>query len=167
MELQSLLEKKKPIILNKWLTAIIDTYPDDTATFLKDEKDVFANPVGHTIATNTANILKGLIRGEDANAQSVYIERIIRIRAVQQFTAVQAVSFINSLKTAIIGQLESEISRHGLWDEWEEMQATVDDLTLLAFSIYAKTQERIAHIRTKELENNERFLRKLMGSRIT
>ncbi len=166
MELHSLLEKKKPTILNEWLTAILDTYPDDTATFLKDEKDVFANPVGHTIAANAANILEGLIRGEDANAQSVHIERIIRIRAVQHFTAVQAVSFINSLKTVIIDQLKSDISRHGLWDEWEELQATVDNLTLLASNIYAKMQERIEHIRMKEIENNEKFLMKVIGSRI-
>jgi len=166
MELHSLLEKKKSTILNEWLTAILDTYPDDTATFLKDEKDVFANPVGHTIAANAANILEGLIRGEDANAQSVHIEGIIRIRAVQHFTAVQAVSFVNSLKTVIIDQLKSDISRHGLWDEWEELQATVDNLTLLASNIYAKMQERIEHIRMKEIENNEKFLMKVIGSRI-
>ncbi len=165
MELCSLLEKKKPIILKNWVAAILGTYPDDVGAFFKDEMDMFANPVGHTIMTNAENILEGLISGEDAHTQSVYIERIIRIRAVQNFTTVQAVSFINSLKTAIIDQLESEISRRNLRDEWDELQVTVDSLAPLALGIYAKTQERIEHIRRKEIENNEKFLMRLMGSR--
>jgi len=165
MELHRLLEKKKTFILDKWLTVIFDIYTDDTATFLKDEKDMFANPVGQTITANAGYILEGLIKGEDTDALSVYIERIIRIRAVQPFTAARAVSFINGLKTVIIDQLKPSISRHNLWDEWEELQSTIDKLTHLAFKIFTKMKERIESIRTREIEKNERFLIKLMGSR--
>jgi len=165
MELHRLLEKKKPTILNEWLTEIFNTYSANTATFLKDEGDVFANPIGHTITTNAEHILDGLIKGEDGDELSVYIEQIIRIRAVQHFTPVQAVSFINNLKTVILDQLRPEISRHSLWDEWEELQADMDNLAVLAYGIYTKIQERIEHIRAKEIENNERFLMKLMGNR--
>ena len=165
MELCRLLEKKKPIILKNWVAAILGTYPDDVGAFFKDEKDMFANPVGHTITTNAENILEGLIGGEDAHTQSVYIERIIRIRAVQNFTSVQAVSFINVLKTIIIDELKTDISSGSLRDEWEEIRATIDNLTLLAFKIYAEMRERIEHIRVKEIEKNEKFLMRLMGSR--
>jgi len=164
MEIHRLLEKKKTIVLDKWLTIIFDTYPDDTAPFLKNEKDMFANPVGQTITVSVEYILEGLIKGERTDALSVYLERIIRIRAVQHFTAAQAVSFINGLKTIIIGQLKPDISRHNLWDEWEELQGTIDNLTLLSLEIFTRMKEQIESIRTREIENNERFRTKLIGS---
>ena len=164
MELRSLIKKKKAVILKKWLAAIYDTYPADTAEFINGNKDMFANPAGHTITVSAEHILEGLIRVEDAAVLSDYLEPIIRIRAVQDFTPAQAVSFINSLKTVISGQLRPEIRRHSLWDEWEKLQASIDNLTLLANEIYAKMKQRIQHIRMKEIENNKRFLIKLTGS---
>jgi hypothetical protein len=165
MELHRLLEKKKPVILKKWLAAIYDTYPADTAEFIKGDNDMFANPVGHTVTANAEYILEGLIRGEDTAALSAHVECIIRIRAVQDFTPIQAVSFMNSLKTVIFSQLKPEIHKHRLWDEWEKLEASVDNLTLMANEIYAKMKQRIQHIRMKEIEKSERFLVKLMGSR--
>ena len=165
MNLQRLLQKKRSAVLNKWLDDIFNTYPADTAKFLKGEKDMFANPVGHTIAANAEYILEGLIKGDDGATQSAYLEWIIRIRAVQDFTPSQAVSFMNSLKMVIINQLKTEIRKHNLWDEWEELEARIDSLTLMAFEIYAKMKEKIHHIRMKELEKSERFLIKLMENR--
>jgi len=165
MELLSLLEKKKSVILKEWLAAIFATYPDDTAKFLKDGTDLFSNPVGQTITANAEYILEGLIRGEDTDAISTYIEPIIRIRAVQDFTPAQAASFINSLEPVLRDQIESEISRRSLWNEWEELHSTIDNLSLRTFEIFGKMKERIEHIRMKELENNETFLIKIMGNR--
>jgi hypothetical protein len=165
MELSRLLKKNKPVILKKWLAAIYDTYPADTAEFINGNKDMFANPVGHIITVNAEYILEGLIRGKDTASLSACLEPIIRIRAVQDFTPVQAVSFINSLKTVIIGQLKPEIRRHRLWDDWAELQASIDNLSLLAYEIHTKMKERIEHIRMKEIEKSERFLVRFMASR--
>jgi hypothetical protein len=165
MELSRLLKKNKPVILQKWLATIYDTYPADTAAFINSNKDMFANPVGHTIAVNAEYILEGLTRGEDTVSLSARLEPIIRIRAVQDLTPVQAVSFMNGLKTVITGQLKTEILMHGLWDDWKELQSSIEDLALLACEIHTKMKERIQHIRIKELENSERFLIKLTGSR--
>jgi len=165
MELRSLLEKNKLAILQKWLAAICDTYPAGTAGFISGSDDMFANPAGHTIAANAENILDGLIGGEDAASLSASIEPIMRIRAVQDFTRDQAVSFISSLKTVISGQLEPGIRRHGLRQEWEGLQARIDDLALLACGIHAEMKEKIRHIRITEIKKRETFLVKLTGSR--
>jgi hypothetical protein len=165
MKLRRLLEKKKSVILKEWIAAIYDTYPADTASFLESEPDMFSNPVGYTSCTNAEYLLEGLIRGEDETTLLSYLEEIIRIRAVQDFAPVQAVSFINSLKTVIAGQIKTEIDRYALWVEWEELHSSIDNLTLLAYEIHAKMKGRIQHIRMKEIENGERFLIKLTGSR--
>jgi len=164
MEIHRLLEKKKPVILERWLAAIYDTYPADTARFLEREKDQFSNPVGYNSSANACHILEGLIRGEEGATLSSFLEGIIRIRAVQDFTPTQAVSFVSSLKTIIADQLEPEIRRHNLWSEWEELQASIDNLTFMAYEIHAKMKQKIQHIRMKEIEKNERIRIKLMGS---
>jgi RsbT co-antagonist protein rsbRD N-terminal domain len=164
MYLIRLLEKKKSAILKKWLRAIYDTYPEDTSKFLKDENDMFANPVGHAISANAEYILDGLIKGERSDELSPYIEWIIRIRAVQDFTPAQAVSFLNSLKTVIRSQLKPEIRKLNLWDEIEELDTEIDNLLLSAFEIYSTMKEKIYRIRMKELEKSDRFLQRLMES---
>ena len=164
MELGKLLERKKPAILKKWLGEIFDTYPSDTSRFLAGEPDIFANPVGHTITANAECILTGLIKGDNPRALSAYLEQIIRIRAVQDFTPSEAVSFIGSLKTVIIGQLKTEIHKYNLWDEWGEFETRTDSLTQCAYELHTEMKKSIEIIRTKEIDKNERFVKRLMES---
>jgi hypothetical protein len=167
MELSKLLEKQRPAILKTWLGEIFDAYPADTSRFLKGENDRFANPVGYTIAANTEYLLNGLIRKDDTASLAAHLEQIIRIRAVQDFTPAEDVSFIANLKTVITGQLETKIHKYNLWDEWGEFETRIDSLTLSAFEIHARMQEKIHHIRMNELEKSEKFLTRLMESRAT
>lgn len=161
MELSKLLEKQRPAILKKWLGEIFDTYPADTSRFLRIESDIFANPVGHTITSNAGHILDGLIQGVDTPSLSVYIERIIRVRAVQDFTPLQAVSFIKCLKTVIINGLETEINKYNLWDGWGEFEKRIDVLTERAYELHAEMKQRIDTIRSREIDKNERFAKRL------
>jgi hypothetical protein len=165
MNLHRLLQKKKSAIRKRWLDEIFTSYPPDACHFLKDEMDVFANPVGHTISANADYILEGLIKGDDTSSLSPYLEWIIRIRAVQDFTPTQVVSFVGSLKSATIGLLQTDIQKHNLWEEWEELSARIDTLTLMSFEIYTKMKEKIHSIQMKELEKSEKFLIRLMESR--
>jgi hypothetical protein len=164
MELSKLLEKNRPAILKKWLVEIFDTYPADTSRFLKSRQDRFANPVGYTITANAGYILEGLIKGVDAGPLSACLEQIIRIRAVQDFTPSEAVSFIASLKTVITGQLKTEIHKYSLWDEWAEFETRINGLTEGAYELHTEMKRRIDIIRTKENDKNERFARRLTES---
>ena len=161
MELSKLLEKQRPAILKTWLGEIFDAYPADTSRFLKGEKDRFANPVGHTIAANAECVLNGLIKKADTASLAAYLEQIIRIRAVQDFTPSQAVSFINSLKTVITVQLKTELHKYNLGDDWGEFENRIDSLSKCAYELHTEMKKRIDIIRTKELDNSERFLKRL------
>jgi hypothetical protein len=165
MELSKLLEKRRSAILETLLDEIFDTYPADTSRFLKGENDRFANPVGHTITANAELILNGLIKKADTASLAACLEQIMRIRAVQDFTPSQAVSFINSLKTVITGQLKTEINRYNLWDELAEFETRIDSLSQCAYELHTEMKKRIDIIRTKELDNSERFLKRLTECR--
>jgi len=164
MELSRLLEKNRPAILKKWLGEIFDTYPADTSRFLKGRRDRFANPVGHTITVNSGYILEGLIKGDAAVRLSVYLEQIIRIRAVQDFTPSQAVSFMDGLKPVIAGQLKTELHKYNLGNEWGEFKTRIDSLTQCAYELHAEMKKSINIIRTKEIDRGEKFLARLMES---
>ena len=167
MELSRLLEKNRPAILKKWLDEIFDTYPADTSRFLKSRQDRFANPVGHTITANAGYILEGLIKGVDAGPLSACLEQIIRIRAVQDFTPRQAASFMVSLKPVITNQIKTELHKYNLGNEWAEFENRIDSLSRCAYELHAEMKKRIDLIRTKEIDKGDKFLGRLMESRVT
>ncbi|HCZ11545.1 MAG TPA: hypothetical protein DHV16_04680, partial [Nitrospiraceae bacterium] len=94
MSFTELLSEKKPAILKKWFDSILDTYPSETADFLKKQKDRFANPVGSTIYGGMDSLLNSLLSNDDADTISKYLDDIVRIRAVQDFTPSQSLAFI-------------------------------------------------------------------------
>jgi uncharacterized protein (UPF0371 family) len=60
---QSLAAKKQEI-LKRWFQATVDSYPADTARFIKNQKDPFANPVGRTTHKSLDALVDALISGE-------------------------------------------------------------------------------------------------------
>src|SRR3989337_4275038 len=114
MKVNDLLAEKRASILGKWFDLILQDYPADTANFLKGQKSRFANPVGATIVEGIEGLFEQLLNGMDAAKVSVFLDNIIRIRAIQNLTASQAVAFIFLLKKVIRDDLEIEISETNL-----------------------------------------------------
>ena len=153
MKISSLLLEKKPKLLKKWFDLILETYPPDTAIFLKGQKNRFANPVGHTIFEGTEGILDQLLQGNDADSISAFLDNIIRIRAIQNFTPSQAVGFIFLLKKAIRAELANEIREQQMHEELFMLESKIDELISISFDIYIKYREKIYKMRANELIN--------------
>ncbi len=150
MKLNKFLLQKKSLILNRWLDLIVATYPADSKRFLKKQKDRFANPVGTTIAGEIENLYEELLQGIDPDRVSPILDRIIRIRATQDFSPSRAVSIFFLLKRVIREELKNEIRENRLSDELSAIESGIDDLTLFAFDIYMKCREKIYEIRANE-----------------
>lgn len=164
MTLEELLLKKKPVILEKWFDLTIESYPPDTAKFIKAQKNRFANPVGHTISQGIEDLLNGLLNGSQSEQLCPYLDNVVRVRAVQNLTASQAINFIFLLKKVIRGELKNEIREGQLLSELLAFESKIDDLGLLAFDVYFKCREKIYEIRSTELRN--RTYRLLKGANI-
>ncbi|MBW1713948.1 MAG: RsbRD N-terminal domain-containing protein [Deltaproteobacteria bacterium] len=161
-KLADFLSSRKKVILRRWFESIIETYPPDTARFLKKEPDRFANPVGRTVLEGTGAIFDQLLQGLKAGESSTFLDNIIRIRAIQDFSPSQAVAFVFSLKKIIRQELESEIWESGLHDELVDLESSLDELALLAFDIYVGCREKLADIRVKEMRTRtDRILARL------
>ncbi|MBI3378309.1 MAG: RsbRD N-terminal domain-containing protein [Nitrospirae bacterium] len=154
MRLNSLLADKKASILEKWFDVIIETYPPDTASFLKNRNNRFANPTGSTISQGIEDIFDELLRGLNKEKTSQFLDDIVRIRAVQDFTPSQALSFIFPLKRIIREELAAEIAGNHLSDEILSLESEIDGLALSAFDIYMKCREKIYDIKANEVKRS-------------
>lgn len=153
MRLKELLYKKREDILKKWFDLIIETYPPETALFLRNKKDRFSNPVGSIIFDGAKNILDEIIKGVNPESVPVFLDNIIRVRAVQDFLPSQAISFIFILKNVIRKEFSKEIRSNGLAEELLELESQIDNLANLSFDIFMKCREKIYEIKAMELNN--------------
>ena len=150
MRIENLLEQRKAVIVKKWFDVVIQTYPADTSRFLKTQKDPFANPVGHTVLRGLEALFDTLMTGPDTDTISSFLDPIIRIRAVQDFTPAKAVSFIFSLKQVIRENLSKELKDAAMALELSSLESAIDDLALIAFDIYVECREKIFELKANE-----------------
>lgn len=155
MKLREFLSEKRAAIREKWFDSILASYPADTSNFLKSHKDKFTNPVGSAIAGAVDGILGELIEGgrlpAEAGAAPGYLDDIIRIRAVQGFTASEAVSFVLALKKIIRAEVGGGKEAGGLLGEMPGLEDRIDALALLSFDIYMRCREKVYDLKANEL----------------
>lgn len=153
MNLNNLLLERKSAILKRWFDLILESYPADTTSFLKGQKNRFANPVGYTISQGIDGLFGEILLELDSERVSPFLDNIMRIKAVQDFSPSQAISFIFLLKKVIRKELGSEIRGDRISEELLALESRIDDLALLSFDIYMKCRERIYELKSNEVRN--------------
>ncbi len=128
--------------LDRWFARVVETYPGETSRFLSGETDRFRNPAGHLLRENLAVLLRELLGEMDPACTKPALEAVVRLRAVQDLTATQAVGFIFALRP-IVGEVMPELDK-------ELVSRRIDQLALMAFEQYVSCRERIAAIRLDE-----------------
>jgi hypothetical protein len=153
MTLIDLLVQEKSAIVDRWRDLIIRTYPPHTSDFLKRQHDRFCNPVGHAISNVTEKLYQILLDGLSTDRVCEVTDEIIRIRAVQDFSASDAVAFVFLLKKAIRVQLENELRHDSVAIELLSFESRIDALALLVFDAYMRCREKIHEIKVSEIKN--------------
>lgn len=154
MSLSEILIKRRSELVQCWVDSVMESYPADTARFLKAKKDRFLNPVGHTIKSELGAIFDALASGGDWNQEERQcLDRLIRIRALQNFTASSALSFIFGLKHILRQELSKELEYGKMAAEMLELDTAVDRLGLMAFDIYVGCREQICELKSRDMRN--------------
>lgn len=151
--LKNFLSDKRAVILRKWIDHILDTYPAETANFLRQNNNRFANPVGNSVSEGVEGIFEDLLQGIDRERASVFLDKIIRIRAIQEFTPSQAISFVFFIKKIIRDELAKEGRGNSLSDELPLLEDQIDSLGLLAFDIFMRCREKLYDIKANEMRH--------------
>lgn len=142
---------KRTAVLDRWLTLILDTYPMDAAHFMRRETNRFSNPVGHTFARAAETLLDALLGTIDADGVIPAIEKINKIRAVQDFSASRAVAFIFLLKTAVREALAAELTDADTAGQLRSLESEIDGMALQAFDSYMRCRETLHDIRCRDI----------------
>ena len=151
MRIEDLLASKKSDILGKWFTCVAETYSHDTAHFIKNQKDPFANPVGGNILSGLSGLLDYLVMDSNNETAEDFLDRIVRIRAVQtMFSPSAAVSFIFDLKKIIRECLKKELKNTEALMQLAFFENKVDALGLAAFDIFVKCREKLYEIKANQ-----------------
>lgn len=149
MDLIAQVALKKDAIVNKWFTLVVDTYPAETARFLRSQKDPFANPVGQTTRQSLQKLVDLL--GADLKTESARaaLDPIMRIRAIQEFSPAQATRFIFGLKTILREVAPSDRQT----EEMRLVDHRIDEMALTAFDIYMQCREKIFDMKANEMKS--------------
>ena len=138
-------------ILKRWIEHTIEDYPEETAKFLRSKTDRFANPVGAGLREGLAELLDGIIRGVEPEELSSALDRVIRVRAVQEFAPSAAVSFVFDLKDRLCEVVgETSAVAPGRFDLIDKR---IERLGMCAFDVYMSCREQMWSIRAQEIRN--------------
>ncbi len=147
MALVQFLSDNKKIILKKWFEKIAGCYPEETAKFLLNVKNPFANPVGQTTYRAVGDLLNALIEDADVEEFMRILDDVVRIRAVQQLKASQATVFVFLLKTAIREQLFKSKPDQTVLRDLLEFESKIDTVALFCFDVYCQCRDEVAQLK--------------------
>jgi hypothetical protein len=151
--IDELITARRAEIARRWFERIASGYPAETAHFLRRQDDPFANTVGASLRAGADALVEALGRqaGEAEIAEA--LDRIVRVRAVQEMTPGQAVGIVFELRDVIRDVLadvaEAEVSEESL----RELDQRIDRLALAAFDVYVACREQVFEIRVNEIRN--------------
>ena len=156
MDLAEALRNYREKIVEKWVEYTLSTYASP-AFFLR-EKDQFANPVGGTIRESLGKIFRLLEKNAAPDDYKPFVERIIQIRAVQEFTPSQAVSPLNAVKHITRDFLATDKERSVFIKDMYDFDFAVDLMVLAAFDMYMDFRERLYSTRIEEIRSGRYVL---------
>jgi len=143
MDFNRQIEQHKKKIIDQWFLVTINSYPQETSRILGKLKNQFDNPVGSATAQSLEDTFDLLLQKEfNADKIETALDSIIRIRAVQNFTASQAVGFVFELKQIVKTVMNNEMD--------SAFDSKIDQTALAAFNRFMKCRENIFLLKATE-----------------
>jgi len=135
-------------VLERWIEGVVEGYPEDAARFLRSQTDRFANPVGASLREGLAEILDGVLQDIEPDDLRSALDRVIRVRAVQDFEPSEAVRFVFDLKN-LLREFAGDVAVGSL----DQLDRRIERLGLCAFDVYMRCREQMWQIRAQEIRN--------------
>jgi hypothetical protein len=155
MALMNHLAQRQASIVASWYDLVLESYPAETTRLFKKETNRFANPVGSTIHDGIRHLYRELLKGFDTQELSAALDKIIRIRAIQDFSPGQALAFILAFKQLVRRELAQPIRDNlVVTEELLQFDEVIDRLVLLAFNVYMQCREQLYELRINEVRNS-------------
>lgn len=138
--------------VEEWFAALLKGYPGSSARLMAGDPDPFRNPAGHQLRHNLVAIVDALIDG--APPPTAALDGVVRLRALQGFTASEAVSFLLPLGP-ILGR-----DRPG-----HDFGERIDRFMLASFDLYVACREQMWTIRANEASRRTWIVERIESAR--
>ena len=142
------LAEKKRVITDEWLDLVLRTYPENSSRLLRIESDRFRNPVGQTLKEGLSVLVDEILGGMTLARITPALDGIVRMRAVQDFTAGQAVAFVFLLRDVA----RKHLGEHKALLELAERR--IDHLAVEAFDLFMACREKMYEIKAEALKRS-------------
>jgi hypothetical protein len=159
--LREALEKRRDEIVELWMARTVEGFPDFTSRFFLGEKDRFRNPVGHALKESLPILVDQAIGDMNESRIVTALDSIVKIRAVQDFSAAQAVVFIFFLKHVLQDILPKEIQQNG--NGLAPIESRIDGMALLAFDIFLQCREKMQELKVNEIRRRMFLLERMQS----
>lgn len=138
--------KQRAALLKAWHDETLKNYfPDSDEAFRRNTG--FANPVGQAFQESMTLILDGLADEAAVTDFTAPLDRVVRVLAVQGFSAGVAIRFLFGLRDLLDKNVDMGAAEKKSW------QAKLDGLAELAVEIWCECRETLAQLRINELKN--------------
>lgn len=151
MQLDKLLTEKRAVILTQWEDCLLEKFVPDTIRIFKKQKDQFANPIGHKITAGLAELFDVICDTGSHEVETPGLGQLIKLRAIQEISASDAVSFVFRLKKIVRKEFLKKVKKTESYEEWLEFDARVDAAALAVFDMFMASREQIYQVRVNEL----------------
>lgn len=152
MALSGILQSERGAIAAAWMGRIVELFPADSQGFFSEQKNEFANPVGHALSQGTRGIVDALADGSADDAFGEHLYRIAKVLSIQEMPPSRALSFVPELKRVVRETLDRGSGAEVAADEIAALDARIDKVILMAFDAYMECRERIFQLRVEEVK---------------
>jgi hypothetical protein len=149
--LDEYLSEKRNAVVAEWYERVTSQYPPETAKFLRQQADPFANPVGAGLREELGPLYDAVVTGDKVDRVDGALDRLIRVRAVQDLKPSEALAFLVELKRVIRARVASDGLECGA--ELAALDDRIDGVLLAALDVYSRCREEIFDIRVKDVRN--------------
>jgi hypothetical protein len=150
---------RRQAIVAAWLARALPGEAASAGRLWGRDASPFRNPVGHAFAEALPVLLDQLLGPMEAGAIAAALDRIVRIRAVQDVPPGEALSVIVALRALLAREPRAGTDGAAL----DVAEARLDDLLLRAFDVYVRCREEMWAIRARDTRRRVEVLERMYG----
>ena len=159
MGMQDFFAENKTKWVSLWFDGLIRQYPFESTPFFKNTADPFSNPVGTAVKDGLNALYPLLTTGTPAPEKlREVLDPIIRIQAVQDFSASVALSFLSDFRKIVKSGLKRRQKETGDMEAVDRVFENIDTAMLIAIDIYVSCVKKLYELRATQFRNSVRQL---------
>lgn len=157
MRIEEFLKQQKTVILELWANSVLDTYSPDGSKIFKTRKDRFSNPVGYNVRQGLTDVYDAFCEKTESEKGVSALEELVKVRAVQDFSPAESVSFVFFLKRIVRERCRKEKVLF-TDDDLSVLDSRLDALALRVFDLYMACREKLYQIQMNEYKRGTHVL---------